>query len=357
MVITLAVVLGVASVVPRRLGSTGSPSASPNVAPASPRAAPTVDRRRIQLVLDLNARAGKARAALLDALAAKSFPLSEVITEIRQLAGTAENGREAARLLAAEPGGRAVGTAARAYFDRIQQAARDASLASVRNAAAYRESAAAIARILEDGPELDAQLIELLAVAGSPGPGATPAGASPPAPSASPSPEPSVSPAPPPSTVPSQVPANELLVNGGFDVAINPWQLVVRDPAADASVRLDREVLRTGLGAARIDIASESGSRSGIVLRQGGLGIQSGRRYRWSIWLQAASARDVRLAVVSPDGAAYATGVFSVRSIWTRCDLEFAVVASDAAAAAEIGLGQSNASVWVDDASIAPIGG
>jgi hypothetical protein len=81
------------------------------------------------------------------------------------------------------------------------------------------------------------------------------------------------------------------------------------------------------------------------------LTLDAGARYQVSISVRAASAREIRLRIASPDGASYLTRTVPVTTAWTIATFTFISPVTDPEASIEIDLGRSAVTTWIDSVS------
>lgn len=138
------------------------------------------------------------------------------------------------------------------------------------------------------------------------------------------------------------------LANGGFEGSIDPWQ-VGTEAGAVAIGALDASNPAAGATSLRVTITSGSQSRAGISVRQLGVRVQPGLRYRLSIRVRAETSREVRLSVGSTSRGTYASTLGVAGTGWTEVTLEFLAIAGDDGAVVAIDLGRDTATTWLDE--------
>jgi hypothetical protein len=355
-------VVAVALMVGPARGAPPAPVPSPSgSAPASasqaPQPTPGVDPTVVAVVTTVNDRL-TAIGGRLDELARAASPsAADIATTIRELSATARNGRDLIPQLARQPGAGPVADQLASLYQALGQGADAALQVTLKNAGAYKEAAAGLVVVLGDLPELQAAVQALLLVPGpdgSPTPG--PSASAPPTEPATASASPPASASPDQSTAPSPsvtlVPGGpELLADGSFDAGVGlPWRLAV-EPGATATVTPDGAMVVSAPTAARIDVATDTASRSAIALQQPGMPIEAGATYLLRVQLAASFDREVVMRVASTAGVTYGARIVTVTPAWAGYELVFTAPIGDPGAVVTLELGRSTATVWVDDAS------
>jgi hypothetical protein len=343
-------------------GASPSAAASPTGQAAGP--SPIVDPSVVGLLKVLNQRLVLGADSLGTALDAAPFRTGDVAAGIRQLNTTASLAAEYIPLLGGQTGPEEVGGRLAALYAAIGEEASSTLDASVTNEVEYRAGADRIIALIAGIPALQARLEELARtlpssarprVSSRPSPSIAPtvAPATPTAVPATPTAPPSVAP-PSAGAEPSAVPG-EQIQNPGFESGVGPpWELRV-DAGSTATLSPDTTEPGAGQTSARIDILAGSTAFAGISLRQPGLSVESGRNFRLTIAIRAASPREVRVRIASLAGASYLTRTVSVTTTWSTQTFDFIGPISDANASVEIDLGRSNVTTWLDSVSFAPV--
>jgi len=335
-------------------GTTALASPSPYEAPASSRPEPRVDTGDIKLLLEINRLIGQSSAPLRAALASSVLDSADVRSELSRIVLNARVGLDATTRLQSRSDTRAVGKRVAAYYQDLREIADRSFAAALANVPVHRRAAQDMVAALARRTELDEELSELLARAQeSPTPSPEPSAA----PSVAPTPAASVPPTAAPTVAPGSAAAvpGDVIVNGGFENGSSPWELLLRDTAAQATANVDKVQHRFGSTSLRIDITTSSESRAGIGVVQSGLAIHSGR-YVVRLYARANAARQVRVAIVNSVGWTYAERLFDITTGWTVLQFEFSAMAGDDSATLEVDLGRSDASAWLDEITVAPAG-
>lgn len=352
-IVTVAVGLVIPSFVPRfSFGAGAGSSPNPVVGVLSPQPESRFDTASIGLIIELNRLIGQSEAPLKDTLAKKPLDATQVRTELSRIMVNVRLGLDAAGRLQSRPESRTVGKHVATYYESLSAIADGSFQAALANEPVHRRAAQQMIAALARRTAIDDELKALLALArASPSP--PPASQGPPV-SASPSPVTTATPAA--SGIPGGPIPGDLVVNGGFEAGVAPWQLALLDPAAFARSTTDRTQARAGQTSLRIDITSGSNSRAGIAVEQLGLRIEGDSRYVVQLFARADVGREIRVAVRNSLGTTYGGRVFAVGPTWTALELEFTALTSDPAATLEVDLGRSTATVWLDAISVAPAG-
>lgn len=350
-------------------GGVPSPTAASTARPAGsatfavPLATPLVDPAVVDLLHTLNEQLALAGGSLATHLKADPFRAGDVAASIRQVNAMVVVGANYVPLLNGQTADDEVGGRLAALYASIREAASRTLDASITNATQYRVGAGIIIELLGEIPPLQARL-DALASAPPPTPAPTasarpsptvPPSSKPPtsAPPATASPPPSVA---PPSVGPSpSVAPGEQLEDGGFEAGVGPpWEFRI---AAGSAATLDADPTDPGSGSvsARVEIVAGSTAYAGISLRQPGLTVDAGARYSVSIAVRAASPREIRIRIASPEGASYQTRTIPVTTAWAPYSFEFVAPVSDSNAAVEIDLGRSNVTIWLDSVSFVAV--
>jgi hypothetical protein len=323
---------------------------SPAAGLLTPQPESRFDTASIGLVIELNRLIGQSEAPLEAALAKRPLDSTEIRSELSRIVVNVRLGLDAAARLQSRAESRTVGKHVTSYYENLREIADGSFKAALANDLAHRRAAQRMIAALARRSAIDAELKALLALAK----------ASPSPPPASQAPTPTVgtaSASPPPSSgIPGSGIPGDLIVNGGFEVGVAPWQLALHDPAALARSSPDRAQLRVGRSSLRIEITSGSDSRAGIALEQHGLQIAGDSRYVVRLFARAEAGREIRVAVRNSAGTTYGGRVFAVTPTWTALELRFTALTSDPAGTLEVDLGRSTATVWLDAISVTPAG-
>jgi hypothetical protein len=341
-------------------------SAEPSSSPAAATPTPNPLRPRIVALQQLNQRLLVAREELQVLLDGPRLRGSEVVPVLRGVNGLVTQGIPRASELSLDPAGAAVGAQLEIlYAEAGVTTARALDLALGSD---YREPAQRIVDLFTDLPDIDLALQALLEAPPSTGPSATPAvsaspGASPgssPLSSAAPSAVPSASLAPPPdaSLLPPRTPApDEILDDGGFESGLTAWALVLASPEDRATASSDASLTAAPGSSLRVDITSAGASPVAIRVIQGGIPIESGRRYVASVTVRSTGDRQVRVRVVGRNQETYGVALVGVGPTASIVTLRFTSLRTEEAATFSIDVaGPSTGTVWLDDASLAPAG-
>ncbi|MCJ7710943.1 MAG: carbohydrate binding domain-containing protein, partial [Chloroflexi bacterium] len=143
--------------------------------------------------------------------------------------------------------------------------------------------------------------------------------------------------------------------NGGFEGSIDPWQIGTAAGAV-AIWALDASNPAVGATSLRVTITSGSPSRAGISVRQLGVHVRPGVRYRLSIRVRAETGRQVRLSVGSTSRGTYASILGVAGTGWADVALEFLAIAGDDRAVVAIDLGRDTATTWIDEVVFTRVG-
>ena len=383
----MAILVVVVLLATRLTGSSGAiatatPSASPTPSPTAT-LAPGVDTQAIGLLIGVDSRLWEQKRQIALQTAAKQVDPVALLLSFRTITSELSNtGDPAARRLADSPGGTEVGRAAQDLYGILRDQTGQAvdfspNDLSAKNLAKWKLSAVAVGKTLESIPALDVRLRALLA-----GAGASPSASGEPSVAVSPSALPSVIPSasvpsttppsvsPPPATsvpTPSVGPSGSiaaspslgpnLLVDGSFETGVGPpWQLVLSDLTANASVTSDPVNPHSPTAAARIDIASSSNRQLGIAWQQAGFPVEAGAFYHVSIALHSSDLRDVRIRIAdAASGQILESRLFAIGAPWTVESFDFSSFVGSGAAVFAVDVGRSDRSVWIDDVSLARI--
>ena len=369
LVVALVALVGSGIVAGGEPNASGGASPSPVVSPtaAVPTPSPIVDPSIVTLLGALNGRLADDARSLSQSLEVDPLSVGDVAATIRQVNATVAVAQGMIPALGGETGPDEAGGRLAAVYDSIADEASSTLDAALANEAGYRAGAGIIVELIGQIPPIQAEL-DALAIAppptGAPTPSVRPsttvpsptpppASAAPTPPPASASPPPSVPPpsgGPPPSAAPG-----EQIRDGGFEAGVGPpWEFRIA-PGSNASLAPDTSGPGAGLTSARVEIVAGSTAYAGISLRQPGLTVDAGARYTVSIAVRAASDREIRLRIASPDGASYLTRPISVSTSWTVLSFEFVAPVSDANASVEIDLGRSDVTTWIDSVSFVPV--
>ncbi len=122
---------------------------------------PAVVRSALTQAVTLNERLGDAAHGLQTAATTTPFDASEVAQILRDISADSVYGEDLADRVAGWPDAGSAGLELRALYASIHESASAALVASVRNAAAYREGARAMLALLAGIPSVDAQVRDL----------------------------------------------------------------------------------------------------------------------------------------------------------------------------------------------------
>ena len=382
----LAIVVVVVLLATRLTGSSGAiATATPSPSPTlSPTATPTpgVDTQAIGLLLLVDKQLLVQKGAIEAQTSAKQVDPTALLSSFQTILSELSNtGDRAARALAESQGGTDAGQAVQRVYGSLRA---EIALAltyarndlSAKNLANWRLSAVAVGKTLESIPALDVRFRALLAAGASPSASSEPsavvrpsASASVPASASAPSTTPT-SVTPPPATsvpTPSVGPSGSiaaspslgpnLLVDGSFETGVGPpWQLVLSDLTANASVTSDPVNPHSPTSAARIDIASSSNRQLGIAWQQAGFPVEAGAFYHVSIALHSSDLRDVRIRIAdAASGQILESRLVAIGAPWTVESFDFSSFVGSGAAVFAVDVGRSDRSVWIDDVSLARI--
>lgn len=347
-------------------GGAPTASAEPSSSPAA--ATPTVNPLRPQIVAlrQLNQRLLVAREELQVLLDGPRLRGSEVVPVLRGVNGLVTQGIPRATELSLDPAAAGVGAQLEIlYAEAGVTTARALDLALGSD---YREPAQQIVDLFTDLPDIDLALEALLAAPPSTEPSAS-AGISAPPGAASPGSSPvssaapsaaaaSIPPSPGASLLPVRTPApNEMLDDGGFESGLTAWQLVPASPVDRATASSDASLTAAPGSSLRLDITSAGASPVAIRVIQGGIPIESGRRYVASVTMRSTVDRQVRVRVVGRNQVTYGVALVSVGPTANVVTLRFTSLRTEEAATFSIDLaGPTTGTVWLDDASLAPAG-
>lgn len=140
--------------------ATATPTPAPTVAPTVAAATPPADvpgwaRSAFVQVLATNGRLTTAAADLRAALTAPVFDASAVAQTLRTISADSVFAQQLADRVANWPGAGAVGPQLVDYYARVHETAATGLLASVRNASAYRDAAAKMLALIDEGRSID----------------------------------------------------------------------------------------------------------------------------------------------------------------------------------------------------------
>jgi hypothetical protein len=373
--------LGVASTI----RASGADAPRPSEAPGSIVAAATAHpfASTANLTLQIHERLAEDRRILEAELASSRLDMSALISTVRRLNTTARLGSDFADALTGIEGSREVGTALGTFYQAVAKSADEALRTSSADQASYRAAAKRLLAAMKPTESLREQLEALIRstratpqvamaptatpIASAAVASAKPSKSAPPTlvpteatakptarPTATPTARPTATPTPRASTAsPSSPTAVGHVKNPGFELAgPAPWALVVDVPAA-ATLTVDATASPfEGLQSARIDISVPSDARTGISLRQAGIGISQSHRYVCRVALRAGADREVRVRVASASGETYGTRVVTIGPAWQLVEFEFGSFVEDPSAVFEVDLGRSAATTWVDAVQI-----
>ncbi len=366
--------LAVALLIPGNVGGglIGPPAATPTNQPeASSEPIDVVQARFARTVVE---KLISDRTALTDISRASPFDATEAAAQIRQLSADSRVSLDMANQLQRIPGTTEFGVKLETVVTAVQaETSAVLALSPASAASSYAKSTtkliADLAPLTELRTALDAYIdaggsaasasaSPTASASASPGGSGAPSAAASPTPAASASaggPTPSAS----GSAVPTAAPTGpELLQNGSFESsAAGSWQLTTLPPAA-ASIAFDTSNPSVGNRSARVTITSSTEERASVSVAQSGLALAPGVSYRCVISFRAATAREVRVRIVSADGSTtYVARVATVGTTWTPLSFDFTAFQADPSAMLAIDLGRSNATTWIDGASLRALAG
>jgi hypothetical protein len=347
----------------------GGPTASaePSSSPAAATPTPNPLRPQIVALLQLDSRLLETREELQVLLDSPRLRGSEVVPVLRDVNRLVTQGIPRATELSLDPIAASVGAQLEIlYAEAGVTTARALDLALGSD---YREPAQQVVDLFTDLPDIDAELEALLeatpsaeplaSAAGSASPGAASPGSSA-ASSAGPTSVPSASLAPSPgeSLLPQRSPApDEILDDGGFESGLTEWDLVLASPGDRATASRDASLTAAPGASLRLDITSAGVSPVAIRVIQGGVPLESGRRYEASITLRSTVGRQVRVRVVGRDQQPYGATLVDVGPTAVVATLRFTSLRSEDAATFSVDLaGPTTGTVWLDDATLTPAG-
>ena len=339
--------------------SAAAPGTSPSQSPAEttpPTLQPThpVDTTAVEVCRAVDRRLAEAGLQLSDLTNASDLDVPAIQTVLRGMNPQLLLGIDAARQLQSRTLSATSGTQLGHLYEDLRATIEEALKASVRNDAAYLAASQAVLERLRDLPALDeaAAALQLATPPPSLGPTVGPRSSASSSPVATPSP--SIPPSPSPSTVPTARPGANLLANGGFEDSVEPWRIETGN-GGSAVAELDPALPESGLTSLRVTINAGSASWQGVSIRQPDVEILPLTRYRLTIHARAAGNRDLRLGVLSPSGAAYASTIGAIGSAWSTVTLEFVAIAGDERAVVAIDLGRDVTTTWLDDVVLYPV--
>ena len=152
-------------------------------------------------------------------------------------------------------------------------------------------------------------------------------------------------------------PAEDQIVNGGFEAAISdPWRLLVNEPAGN-SATLTRDTADKAVGAAsaRIDVTAASGIEFHIKLAQDNRSLEQGVIYDVSFWAKSDTPRTITVGAQkdSPDWRAYGLRRrVSLDTNWKKYTIPFEANETTQDARIQFLVGESTGTVWLDDVSM-----
>lgn len=351
--VSLLVVVVLVTGGPFGSASSSTPSPGPSDAAVSPvpsaQPTPIVDATLVNLLVTVNDQLAANGVRLAQQAAAEPFRVADVAATIRELNSTARSAIELLPQLERQPGAGPMAARLSEFYTALGSTATAGLQASVSNVAAYRQTAAALATLLDGLPALQAGLQALLLLppaseTPSPVPVATPTAE----PTATASPSGSVDPSASPTTLPG---GPELITNGGFDVGKAPWILAL-DPTASGSFTLDQSRFNSAPSAARIAIATPTTSRGAVAVRQSGVSITAGASYVLRVALASSEPREVSIRVASAGGVTYGSRIVVATAGWAVYELPFDAPIGDVDAVVSIELGRSTVTTWIDDVSL-----
>ena len=338
------------------VGPGPSATAAPSVRPGPSDPLTPLVRSALATVVVVNERLAATGQSLELELERKDPRVSEIAVLLPRITAQITAVSQPVTLLLGDPIAGRLGSDLDAAYGSLADLVRAALRESVQNGPAYIRAGGSSAELIRKLAPLTARAQAILdGEFATPRPSATvPAS---PGPSGSASPAPTGSPAgtPRPSSAAPGSPPVEggLIVNPGFETGMTPWILEIVPPA-DASLSRDEVLPGAGTAAARVDIATDTDSRSGISLVQPGVALRAGQTYTIRLLVRASAARDVRIRLAAANGDAYVARIAAVGTTWSQIAFTFDVLVDDPQAQLAIDLGRSAATTWIDAVAVDP---
>lgn len=352
----------VASTVP---GDVPTPSPTGSAAVSTPRPAEeTINPSLVTLVRETNVRILALGTELEALLVLDPFVTGDVISKVKEISAAATFGKGIVDRIAIQPGGDAIAPPLRDAYNRIVAAADTALSVPFADRVAVRRGAEAVVAALVGLPDIDALLaaVEGTPAPSAPVPTASPSAAATPTPTPTPTATPTPTPPPTPTAEPtdgaSSTPSPSAppsgpnqLTNGGFEIGLEPWALVLAPGAAGTLERTTIEPF-AGKGSAVVTVTSGAGAPSAASVEQGGLTLESGRTYVVSLAVRSTAAREIRIRLTTGLGEVIASRVLSVTSSWTTVSFPVTPIGQFRDVRLQVEVGASSQQIWLDEVSL-----
>ena len=267
--------------------------------------------------------------------------------------------------IAIQPGGDVIAPTLRAAYGAIVDAADKTLSVPFADRVALRLGADGVVVAVAALPDINVVLL-LVSATASPSlsptapplatPSATAGPTSTPEPTGTPTPAPTPTPTPTPEPSPSVAPSPSAsppsqLENGGFEVGVEPWTLVLAPGAAGT---LERTVADhfAGSASAVVSVTGPVGPPSAVSVEQGGLTLTNGVTYTVSMAVRSTAPREIRVRLSTPLGQVIASRVLPVTSTWTVVAFEVTPIGGYQDVTMHIEVGASSQRIWLDALSL-----
>ncbi len=342
-----------------------TPTPASSQAVVTPRPAPTMDASYVTLIRSAHAKIPPLGKELESLLAVDPIVPRDVIQKVKEISAAATFAIGIVDRISIQPGGAIIAPTLRAAYSDIVDAADKTLSAPFADRVALRLGAEGVVAAVVALPDINALLL-LVTASPTPPPTATPiatpsesaeatatAGPTPtPTPTPKPTPKPSPTPEPTTSIAPSPSPSPpSQLENGGFEVGLEPWTLVL---APGASGALERTVADhfAGSASAMVSVTGPIGAPSAVSVEQGGLTLTNGVTYTVSMAVRSTATRELRVRLSTPLGEVIASNVLPVTTTWTVVSFQVTPIGSYQDVTLHLEVGASGQRIWLDVVSL-----
>jgi hypothetical protein len=137
--------------------------------------------------------------------------------------------------------------------------------------------------------------------------------------------------------------------NGSFETDLSFWQLDLLR-GTDGSASRDTTTAAEGGASARIDITKPKNGLDTAQFYQGGLSLAEGQGYSLSFWARAVAARPIEVVLRTPTSpwTEYVASTQNLTTSWAQYSLCLAPGVTDSNVTLHFGVGDNDASVWLD---------
>jgi carbohydrate binding protein with CBM4/9 domain len=344
-----------------------TPTPTATEATVTPRPAPTMDASYVTLIRSAHAKIPPLGKELEVLLLDDPLVPRDVIQKVKEISAAATFAIGIVDRIAIQPGGAAVAPTLRLAYGAIVDATDKTLSVPFADRVALRLGAEGVVAAVAALPDINAVLI-LVSASASPslpptapplatpsesaGPTSTPEPTEAPTPKPTPSPTPTPTPEPSASVAPSPSPSRpSQLENGGFEVGVEPWTLVLAPGAAGTFERTVADHF-AGSASAVVSVTGPVGPPSAVTVEQGGLTLSSGVTYTVSMAVRSTAARDIRVRLSTPTGQVIASRVLPVTSTWTTVSFEVTPIGGYQDVTMHIEAGASSQRIWLDALSL-----